>query len=269
MSQRKFAIVTGASSGIGLELARLAAKDGYDLLVVADTPLVDASGSLQGLGVEVLSVETDLSTGPGVDRLLDAAGGRPIDLLCANAGHGLGRAFLEQEPREWRHVIDTNITGTLLLIQRVAREMVARGQGRLLITGSIAGFMPGTFQAVYNGTKAFIDSFAEALRNEIQDSGVTVTTLMPGATETEFFKRADMMDTKVGTEEKADPADVAKDGWEAMKAGEGHVVSGWSNKLTVAMAHVTPASRLAEQHRKMAEPGTAEQQPVQEKEMEQ
>jgi short-subunit dehydrogenase len=260
MSQRKFAIVTGASSGIGigLELAKLAAQDGYDLLVVADTPLVDASAALKNLGVEVRSVETDLSTGLGVDRLLDAAGGRDIDLLCANAGHGLGHAFLDQQPREWRHVIDTNITGTLLLIQRVAKEMVSRDAGNILITGSIAGFMPGSFQAVYNGSKAFIDSFAEALRNELKDTNVGITTLMPGATETEFFARADMLDTKVGTEKKADPADVAKDGWAAMKAGKGHVVSGWGNKLSVAMAHVTPASMLAEQHRKMAEPGSAE-----------
>lgn len=258
MTKRKFAIITGASSGIGLELARLAAADGYDLLVAADTPLVDAAAALQGLGVEVQSVEADLSTPAGIDALLDAAASREIDLLCANAGHGLGHGFLDQEPREWRHVIDTNITGTLLLLQRVARQMVARRAGRILITGSIAGFMPGAFQAVYNGSKAFIDSFAEALRNEIKDSGVTVTTLMPGATDTRFFERADMMDTKVGTSDKADPADVAKDGWKAMLAGDGHVVSGWSNKVTAALAHITPASMLAEQHRKMAEPGSAE-----------
>ncbi|HYD13394.1 MAG TPA: SDR family NAD(P)-dependent oxidoreductase [Allosphingosinicella sp.] len=258
MSQPKFAIVTGASSGIGLELAKLAASEGYDLLVVADTPLVDASAALRDLGVEVRSVETDLSTGPGVDRLLDAAGGRNIDLLCANAGHGLGHAFLEQTPREWRHVIDTNITGTLLLIQRVAKEMVTRNEGKILVTGSIAGFMPGSFQAVYNGTKAFIDSFTEALRNELRDTNVTITNLMPGATETDFFERAGMLDTRVGTEEKADPADVARDGWKALMAGKGHVVSGWGNKMRAAMAHVTPAGMLAEQHRKMAEPGTAE-----------
>jgi short-subunit dehydrogenase len=258
VSRRKFAIVTGASSGIGLELARLAAQDGYDLLVAADTPLVEASAALKGLGVEVRDIEADLSTPAGIDQLLDAAGGRDIDLLCANAGHGLGHAFLEQEPREWRHVIDTNITGTLLLIQRVAKEMVSRNDGKILITGSIAGFMPGSFQAVYNGSKAFIDSFAEALRNELKDTRVTITTLMPGATETEFFERADMLDTKVGTQEKADPADVARDGWNAMKAGRGHVVSGWGNKLKVAMAHVMPAGMLAEQHRKEAEPGTAE-----------
>jgi uncharacterized protein len=165
MTQRKFAIVTGASTGIGLELAKRAAADGYDLLIAADTPLVDASVALKGLGVAVESVEADLANPDGVKRLVAALGDRPVDLLCANAGHGLGRAFLDQASRDWQHVIDTNITGTLYLVQEIARLMVARGRGNILFTGSIAGFMPGSFQAVYNGSKAFIDSFAEALRN--------------------------------------------------------------------------------------------------------
>jgi short-subunit dehydrogenase len=157
-----------------------------------------------------------------------------------------------------RYVIDTNVMGTVYLIQKVGREMRARGQGRILITGSIAGFIPGTYQAVYNGTKAFLDSFSFALRAELKDSGVTVTCLMPGATETDFFERADMLDTKVGAAKKDDPADVAKTGFDAMIAGEGDVVSGWQNKLQSAIANVMPAGMLAEQHRKMAEPGSAE-----------
>ena len=257
MSQRKFAIVTGASSGIGLELARLAARDGYDLLVVADTPLVDASAALKNLGVEVRSVETDLSTAAGVDHLLDAAGGRQIDLLCANAGHGLGRAFLDQDPAEWRHVVDTNITGTLLLIQAIAGRMVARDTGRILITGSIAGHIAGSFQAVYNGSKAFIDSFSDALGNELKDTGVTVTCLKPGPTETEFFERADLLDTKVGQAEKDDPADVAKEGWDAMNAGKRSVVFGWKNQLQVAAVKVAGGGVAAELHRKQTEPGSA------------
>jgi short-subunit dehydrogenase len=258
MNQRKFAIVTGASSGIGLEIAKLAAQEGYDLLVAADTPLVDASAALQGLGVEVRPVEADLATAAGVDQLLDATGGRPIDVLVANAGHGLGRAFLDQEPREWRHVIDTNVTGTLLLIQQVARDMVARGEGRILITGSIAGHIAGTFQAVYNGSKAFIDSFSDALGNELKETGVTVTCLKPGATDTEFFARADMLDTKVGQDSKDDPADVARTGWEAMKAGKRSVVHGMMNKLEVAAAKLLGGGVAAEMHRKEAEPGSAE-----------
>ena len=137
--------------------------------------------------------------------------------------------------------------------------MNGRGEGRVLFTSSIASTMPGAFQAVYNASKSFVQSFAVALREELKDTNVTITSLMPGPTDTEFFERADMMDTKVGTQEKADPADVAKDGWEAMKAGDAHVVSGWGNKARVAMAHVTPAGMLAEQHRKMAEPGSGEQ----------
>ena len=145
------------------------------------------------------ALQVDLATLEGNDSVHEAVGGRAVDYLLANAGHGLGRAFLDQDFDEVRHVIDTNITGTIYLTQLIAREMRAAGQGRILFTGSIAGFMPGTFQAVYNGTKAFIDSFSFALREELKDTGVTVTCLMPGATETEFFERADMMDTKVGT----------------------------------------------------------------------
>lgn len=132
--------------------------------------------------------------------------------------------------------------------------MRGRHQGRILITGSIAGYMPGTYQAVYNGSKAFLDSFSFALRHEVQDSGVAVTCLMPGATETEFFERADMEDTKVGQSKKDDPADVARTGFDAMMRGDGDVVSGWKNKLQTAIASVTPSDMLAEQHRKMAEP---------------
>jgi uncharacterized protein len=256
----RFAIITGASSGIGQELARLAAKDGYDLLLVADTPFVDPSAGLSGLNVGVQTLDVDLASIQGVDRLLQEAGDRQIDLLCANAGHGLGHAFLEQDLGEWRHVIDTNITGTIYLLQKVLRQMVARNDGKVLVTGSIAGFIPGAFNAVYNGTKAFIDNFTEALRNEIKESdGVTLTTLMPGPTETEFFERAGLGDTDVGaSDSKADPAEVAHDGYEALLAGKGHIVSGWKNKLQAAAAHVTPAPVLAELHRKMAEPGSAD-----------
>jgi len=257
-SSRPFAVVTGASSGIGYHLARLCAEHGHDLLIAADQPKVGAAADVfRGLGVEVDALEVDLATLDGVDRLVEAARGRPVDALLANAGHGLGKAFLDQDFAEARHVIDTNITGTIYLLHRLGRAMRARGQGRILLTGSIAGFIPGTFQAVYNGTKAFVDSFSFALRNELKDSGVTVSCLMPGPTDTEFFARADMLDTKVGADAKADPADVAKAGFEAMMKGEGDVVAGLKNKLQVAAAHLTRDTVLAEQHRKLAEPGSA------------
>lgn len=255
---RPFAIVTGASAGIGYELAKLCAQNGFDLLVAADEAKIQqAAIDFSAFGVEAQAVEADLATREGVDKLYAATQGRPVDALLANAGHGLGHSFLDQNFDDIRHVIDTNITGTTYLIHKVGNDMRARNLGRILITGSIAGFIPGSFTAVYNGTKAFIDSFSHALRNELKDTGITVTCLMPGATETEFFERAGMLDTKVGQQEKDDPAVVAKDGFDAMMNGEGDVVSGWKNKLQTTVANVTPAAVLAEQHRKMAEPGSA------------
>jgi short-subunit dehydrogenase len=257
MNTRQFAIVTGASTGIGYELAKRCAQNGYDLLIAADQPEIEqAAQDLRQLGVTVDAVQADLATLEGVDVLYEATNSRPVDALLANAGHGLGGGFLDEEFHQARHVIDTNITGTIYLIQKVGRDMRARRQGRILITGSIAGFMPGSFSAVYNGSKAFLNSFSFALRNELKDSGVTVTCLMPGATETEFFERAGMMDTKVGQQEKEDPGDVAQVGFDAMMKGEGDVVSGWKNKLQTAIADVTPPELLAERHRKMAEPGS-------------
>jgi len=261
MSNGKLAIITGASTGIGFEIAHIAAQEGYDLLIVADEPLINnAADDLKAHGTNVVSVEADLATFEGNDQLLAAANGRPIDVLVANAGRGLGRAFIDQDVPDWRRVIDTNITGTTYLLQKVAQQMVKRNEGRILITGSIAGLMPGSYQAVYNGSKAYLDSFSYALREELRDTAITVTVLMPGPTETEFFDRADMLDTKVGTQEKDDPAKVARDGWDAMIAGAGHIVSGWKNKMQAAMSHVTPDSALAKMHTGMAEPGTAKDQ---------
>jgi short-subunit dehydrogenase len=256
-SSRPLAVVTGASSGIGYELASIAAAQGYDLIVAADEPAIhDAAIAFGAAAVMVDPVQADLATVEGVDRLHGAIGERPVDLLLANAGHGLGGGFLDQPFEDVLHVVNTNVVGTIDLIQRVGRGMRARGAGRILITGSIAGLMPGTYQAVYNGTKAFLDSFAFALREELRDSGVTVTCLMPGATDTDFFDRAGMADTKVGQGHKDDPADVARSGFDAMMRGEGDVVTGWQNKLRAAISAITPSGVLAEMHRKMAEPGS-------------
>src|SRR3978361_1360382 len=179
-ANRQFAIVTGASTGIGLELAKCCARDGFDLLIAADEPEIDnAAIEIRKAGTNVETVQADLSTTAGVDRLYAAANGRPVDALLANAGRGLGRAFLDQDFKRARLVIDTNITGTVYLIHRVGNDMRRRDAGRILITGSIAGFIPGSFQAVYNASKAFLDSFA--LREELMGTKVTVTCLMPGA----------------------------------------------------------------------------------------
>jgi short-subunit dehydrogenase len=254
---RALAVVTGASSGIAQQLALCCARNNFDLLIAADEPQInDVASQLRDQGAKVDAVQADLSTTQGVDKLYEAIGGRPVEALLANAGSGLGHSFLDQDFDRIRHVIDTNVTGTLYLLHRVGRDMRARKRGRILITGSIAGFIPGAYQAVYNGSKAFLDSFAFALRHEVAGDGVTVTVLMPGATETEFFERADMEDTKVGTAKKDDPAMVAEKGFQAMMKGEGDIVAGWHNKLQTAIASITPSGLLASAHARMAGPGT-------------
>lgn len=257
---KQLAIVTGASSGIGYELAKLCAQNGYDLVIAADEPKIYRTAQeLRELSVQVEPVLVDLATLEGVDQLYAAAGGRPVDALLANAGRGLGHLFIEQDFSEIRHVIDTNITGTIYLVQKVLHTMVQRNQGCVLVTGSVAGHMPGPFHAVYHGTKAFIDSWAASLRNELKDTGVTITCLQPGPTDTEFFARAGMEDTRMAEMAKNyDPADVAKAGFEAMLKGEGTIVTGLMNKAQVVMGNVMPTGMVAETSRKLNEPGGAQ-----------
>lgn len=257
----RLAVITGASTGIGFELARIAAQQGYDLVVGANEDLIDAAVRDFALhGTNVIAVQADLATREGVDELLGKVDGRAVDVLCANAGTGCGGAFMDQSVESWRHTIDTNIFGTLYLTQYVLRDMIARRQGRILVTGSIAGYIPGSFNAVYNATKAFIDNFTDALRNELgEDDLPTITTLMPGATDTDFFARAGMLDTRVGANKhKADPADVARAGWDAMLKGSSRIVPGIHNKIQVAVSGIVRPAILAEAHRKLAEPGGAE-----------
>jgi uncharacterized protein len=249
------AVVTGASSGIGLELAMCCADDGFDLLICSDTAEIEAAGQeLRARGAKVETVQADLATEGGVNRLVSAIGERPVEALLANAGIGLGGAFLDQDLERARRVIALNIDGTISLIHKLGQGMRARNRGRILITGSIAGHMPGSFQAVYNGTKAFLDNFSMGLRNELKDTDVTVTCLMPGPTETDFFETARMEDTKVGQAEKGDPADVARQGYKAMQKGESGVVTGFMNKVQYAFSGIIPEGMLAEMHRRMAEP---------------
>lgn len=249
----KLALVTGASTGIGYELAKLCVADGMTVIACADEPAIEAAAARLGGGVR--AVQADLATEDGVAALWAAAEGRPVDYVLANAGVGLGGAFVDQDMAAFGNVIDTNVTGTTLLLHRAAREMKGKDGGRILVVGSIAGFMPGSYQAVYNASKAYLDSFSYALRNELQDTRVTVTCLMPGVTDTEFFDRAGMQDTKVGeSDSKADPAKVAKDGYDAMMAGDAGIVSGFMNKVQTAFAGIIPDTVLAEMHRKMAQP---------------
>lgn len=252
------AIVTGASSGIGLELAKCCADHGFDLVIAADEPQIhEVARGIAASGRFVQAVEADLATTAGVDAVLAATAGRPVAALLANAGRGLGHAFIDQDWHDIRRVIDTNVTGTTCLVHRIAPGMARRGEGRILLTGSIAGFMPGACQAVYNATKSYIDSFAPALREELRGSGVTVTCLMPGPTDTEFFARGDLEDTKLAQAATTDPASVARQGFDAMMKGSGDIVTGWSNKLQAALAKIAPAGLTARLHGKLAEPGSA------------
>lgn len=257
---REFALVTGASSGIGLELAKVFAQHGYDLLITADEPAIDdAAETLRALGAQVDSVQLDLAQQEGVDRLYERvrAAGRPLDAAALNAGRAVGGAFLDNDFAEERRSIDLNVVSTVHLAKHVLRDMVARGEGRVLFTSSIAAEMPGPYYAVYAATKAFVQSFAEAVRNELKDTNVVVTALQPGATDTNFFARAGMEDTKVGVSRKSDPADVAREGFEALMKGKDHVVAAMTKeKIQVAAAQVTPEPILAQMHGKQVKPGS-------------
>ena len=249
-------VITGASSGIGLELTKLAARDGCELILAADRDLDRAEAAAKECGAtKVETVEADLSTHEGLDQLVSAMGERTPDVLLANAGHGLGEAFLDQKWDEIAHVIHTNVTGTTWLLHHIGRKMRARNTGHILVTGSIAGHIPGAFQLVYNSTKSYVDYFCFGLRNELKETDIVITCLMPGVTDTEFFDRAGLENTDVGqSDSKDDPAMVAKAGYDALLNHEAHTVSGFMNKVQDAFAGIIPDTVLAAMHRRMAEP---------------
>ncbi len=259
---RPLAVVTGASSGIGYELAREFGENGFDLIIVSHGErIAEAAEKLRGsTGASVESVSADLATFEGVEQLYEriAASVRPVDALAINAGVGAGGDFARETSLEDELlVINLNVTSAVHLAKRVIPDMVRRGSGRVLFTSSVAGTMPGPYQAVYSASKAFLLSFAQAIRTELKDTGVTVTALMPGPTDTEFFDRADMADTRVGSSRRAqdDPADVARQGYEAWRKGERRVVAaGLTTKLMEAANKVTPDAVKARTHRYMAEP---------------
>jgi uncharacterized protein len=261
-SNRPLAVVTGASSGIGRELAKQFAQNGFDLLVTAtDSKINEAAQDFEKLGAKVETVEADLATYEGVEALYKQiqAMGQPVDAIAINAGVGVGGDFArDTDLQEELNLINLNVVSTVHLAKRVVKDMVSRGQGRVLFTSSIVSQSPNPFQAVYAASKAFVHSFSEAIRNELKDTGVTVTALMPGATETNFFHRAGLDDTKVGVDKKDDPADVAKQGFEALMAGKDSVLaSSLKTKIQGAISSILPDTVNAEQTRKLTEPGSA------------
>ena len=259
---KPLAVVTGGSNGIGYELAKQFAQNGFDLIIAAEPEgLAQAASNLQSLGASVETVATDLAEHEGVHVLYDKikASGRPVDAIAINAGVGVGGDFRETDLAEEINMINLNCISTVHLAKHMAQDMTARGSGRILFTASVASLMPAPFEAVYGASKAFIFSFSEALRNELKDTGVTVTALLPGPTETNFFHRADMDDTTVGVSKKDDPADVAKDGFEALMAGKDKVIAGsLKTKVQGVISELIPPTTSAEMHRKMSEPGSGE-----------
>jgi len=258
---RPLAVVTGASNGIGYELAKQFAQNGFDLLVTSTGPSInEAAIAFEKLGAQVETVEADLATYDGVEKLYSKikATGRSVDAIAINAGVGVGGDFArETDLKDELNLINLNVVSSVHLAKRVVKDMVDRHQGRILFTSSIAALMPGPFEAVYAASKAFLHSFSEALRNELKDTGVTVTSLMPGPTDTNFFHRAQMDDTKAGADRKDDPAMVAKQGFEALMAGKDSIVAGsLKTKLQGTVSKVLPDTVNAEQHRQLTEPGS-------------
>ncbi|MFJ4340019.1 SDR family NAD(P)-dependent oxidoreductase [Streptomyces sp. NPDC088915] len=265
MSDAKpLALVTGASSGIGFELAEQLAERGYDLVVNAedDVRLRRAAERIRAAGARVEVVRADLRDPEQAEALFArcASLGRPLDVVVLNAGVARGGAFVDTRLADELEIIDLNVRSTVHLAKLVLRDMAARGAGRVMVTSSTASAMPGAFNSVYNASKSFLRSFVQALQNELEDTGVTLTSLMPGPTGTDVFRRAGMDDTRVGRMDKDDPAQVARQGLEALFDGKTEVVAGSvGTKAQAAANKVLPDGLKARVHRKMAEPGSGDE----------
>ena len=257
---RPLALVTGGSSGIGYELARQFAMNGYDVVIAADgaEKLQEAKARLASefAQARVDAVEADLSRREGVERVhrFVRESGRPLDALAANAGAGVAGDFAATDLEAELGIINLNVLNQVHLIKLVLRDMLEQGGGKVLITSSLVSLTPGPYMAVYAASKAFLRSFGLAIRNELKDNPVTVTVLMPGATDTDFFEKADMEDTSVAQGSKDDPADVAKEAFEALMSESSQVVTGTANKVRAGMTHLAPDTTLAQMNRGQARP---------------
>ena len=259
---RPLAVVTGASNGIGYELAKQFAQNGFDLLVTSSGENINqVAQAFEELGAKVETVQADLATYDGVETLYNKikATSRLVDAIAINAGVGVGGDFArETDLQDELNLINLNVVSTVHLAKRVVKDMVSNGKGRILFTSSIAALMPAPFEAVYGASKAFVHSFAEALRNELKDTGVTVTSLMPGPTDTNFFHRAGMDDTKVAQAQNDDPSVVAKQGFEALMAGKDSIIAGsLKTKIMGIGSKLMPDTVNAELHSKLSEPDSA------------
>jgi short-subunit dehydrogenase len=247
-NNQKTALITGASSGIGYELAKLFARDHYNLVIVSrnQNELEAKAAEFRQSGIEVTVIAKDLSKMEEAKALCREVN-VPIDILVNDAGQGVYGLFQDNDLERELDIIHLNICATVILTKHFVKEMAARGAGKVLNLGSVAGKLPGPWQAVYHATKAFVLSFTTAVREEMKDSGVTFTALMPGITDTDFFNKAGMNDSKAlqDPDVKADPAEVAKDGYEALMAGDDRVISGFKNKLEVNAANLMPDSAVA------------------------
>jgi short-subunit dehydrogenase len=258
-----FALVTGASSGIGLALARELAGRGYDLAICSEGErLKVAAEMLQSTGVDVTAIQANLATREGVQELCDQVTSlnRGIDIACLNAGVGVGGLFAETDLDAELNIVGLNCAGTVQLAKYVVQHMKTRNRGRILFTASIAGEMVAPREAVYAATKAFDLSLAHSIRYELRDTGISVTALQPGPTDTDFFHRAGMDNTQVGSEGKSEsqPEEVAKQGIDALMAGKDHVYAASAKtKLEGMLANVIPGTAKAAMHEKMAKPKSA------------
>ncbi len=259
---RKFAVITGGSSGIGYEFAKVCAEENFEVLVVAEQGVEEAAERLRAGGAAVTGLQADLATYEGNDGVAAAIqqGGRAVDILALNAGRGVGGPFLETDLERDLALIQLNIGSVVHLAKRLLPAMVNRGEGRVLITSSVAATMPGPYYATYAASKSFLLSFAGAIRYELKETGVTVTALLPGPTDTELFDRADMQNTRVAQGPKDDPAEVAKDAFKALMAGDDKVVAGSvKNLLQTMAARVSPEQFKAAQHAAQTKPKDLEE----------
>ncbi len=262
-TKKKYALITGATSGIGYELAKLFAKDNYNIVAVArNREELDKTASEleESNNIEVIKIALDLFE---VDNAFDVYNqvknkGIEIDVLVNNAGQGQYGEFLNTDIHRELDIIQLNICSLVVLTKLFMQDMATRGEGKILNLSSIASKSPGPWHSVYHGTKAFVQSFTEAIREEVKDKGITVTALLPGATSTDFFKKAEMESSKVMEEEMADPADVAEDGYEALMDGKDMIVSGLKNKVQVMMNNITPDDTAAKKTAKAQEPVSSE-----------